>query len=269
MVVPGCNATASGSTRARDLHEALLVSVFTPDDLALVKGSPAGRRDWLDDVVVACAPTMAGVRADVERVLRQKGALLRQVRGRPDQSAEATLAVWNQHLSTAGERLGLARERCLARLAPMVAESYARVAGDAESAAVALGYVAPWRSDGLALALEEARVDELRRGTCLVGPQRDDVLLEVASLPARSHASQGEQRTLALALRLGAHRLVAETVGVVPVLLLDDLFSELDPGRSAALLAHLPPGQAILTTAGGLPEGALPEAVITLGPPPR
>lgn len=252
-------------SRARDLHEALLVSVFTPDDLALVKGPPAGRREWLDDVVVACAPTLAGVRTDVERVLRQKGALLRQVRGRPDSSAEATLAVWNQHLTTAGERLGLARARCLERLGPMVSQAYATIAERGSDGIVVLRHLAPWRVTGLAEALASVWDEELRRGTCLVGPQRDDVALDLADLPARSHASQGEQRSLALALRLGAHRLVTETVGVAPVLLLDDLFSELDPGRSASLLSHLPTGQAILTTAGGLPEGAHPDIVLTLG----
>jgi DNA replication and repair protein RecF len=97
-----------------------------------------------------------------------------------------------------------------------------------------------------------------------VGPQRDDVELAIGSMPARTHASQGEQRTLALALRLGAHRLVSDRTGSAPVLVLDDVLSELDPGRSAALLANLPSGQVVLTTASVLPDAAHPDAVIRI-----
>ena len=102
----------------------------------------------------------------------------------------------------------------------------------------------------------------LRRGASLVGPHRDDLVLTIAGLPSRTHASQGEQRSLALALRLAAHRVVADSTGAPPILLLDDVFSELDPERSAALLAHLPPGQTVLSSAAGLPPGARPELVL-------
>jgi DNA replication and repair protein RecF len=115
---------------------------------------------------------------------------------------------------------------------------------------------------GLAAALEAARRDELRRGVSLVGPHRDDLVLHLDGLPSRTHASQGEQRSLALALRLAAHRVVADATGSSPILLLDDVFSELDPDRSAALLAHLPPGQTVLSSAAGLPPGAMPELVL-------
>jgi DNA replication and repair protein RecF len=114
----------------------------------------------------------------------------------------------------------------------------------------------------LAAALTMARSDELRRGISLVGPQRDDLVLELEGRPARTHASQGEQRTLALALRLAAHQVITGAVGEPPVLLLDDVFSELDPARSEALVAHLPPGQALLTTAQALPPGAPPDLVL-------
>ncbi|MBA3655668.1 MAG: DNA replication and repair protein RecF, partial [Actinobacteria bacterium] len=113
----------------------------------------------------------------------------------------------------------------------------------------------------LADALAAARTDDVRRGVTTVGPHRDELLLVVNELAARTHASQGEQRSLALALRLAGHGVVTDTIDTTPTLLLDDVFSELDPARSEALLAHLPPGQALLTTAGGIPSGARPAAV--------
>ncbi len=144
----------------------------------------------------------------------------------------------------------------------MLAQAYDHVAGRA--AHVGVEYVAPWRETGLAVALEAARRDELRRGVSLVGPHRDELALTIDGLPSRTHASQGEQRSLALALRLGAHRLVTEATGSAPILLLDDVFSELDPERSAALLHHLPAGQTLLSSASGLPPGADPERVLTV-----
>ena len=150
----------------------------------------------------------------------------------------------------------------MADLEPALAKAYADVAPD--RGAVAAIYDAPWRAAGLAGALAEARADELRRGVCLVGPHRDDVGLRINAMPARTHASQGEQRSMALALRLAAHRLVADALDDVPVLLLDDVFSELDPGRTEALLHHLPAGQAVLTTAGPIPAGADPDQVVTV-----
>jgi DNA replication and repair protein RecF len=119
-----------------------------------------------------------------------------------------------------------------------------------------------WREGGLADARRAAQRDELRRGITLVGPHRDDLSLSIAGLPARTHASQGEQRSLALALRLASHAVVTEAVGEPPVLLLDDVFSELDPSRSRALVEYLPRGQAVLTTAAGLPPETRPELVL-------
>jgi DNA replication and repair protein RecF len=118
------------------------------------------------------------------------------------------------------------------------------------------------RDGGLTAALAAARADDLRRGASTVGPHRDDLALTIGGLPARSHASQGEQRSLAVALRLASHQVVTDTVGMAPVLLLDDIFSELDASRCDALLAALPPGQALLTSAAGLPPGARPEQVL-------
>jgi DNA replication and repair protein RecF len=205
------------------------------------------------------------LRSDLDRVLRQRNALLKQcIGGRGfDESAAFTLDVWDAKLTEAGEALAHARVELVAKLGPALTAAYAAVASLApDEVRVGVVYDAPWMADGLAAALAAARKDELRRGVTLVGPQRDDLVLSIGGLPARTHASQGEQRSLALALRLAAHAVVTDATGTAPVLLLDDEFSELDPGRSDALLASLPAGQTIITSASGLPPGAQPDLVL-------
>ncbi len=245
--------------RSADLAGALRVSVFSPDDLELVKAGPTGRRRYLDDALASLHPRNEAARRDFEKILRQRNALLQQAGGRLSGDVASTLEVWDARLAEAGEAIGRARADLVARLEPAVAKAYSQVSG-AGSATVA--YEAPWREEGLAAALVRARPDELRRGVSLVGPHRDELALAVDGLPARTHASQGEQRSLALALRLAAHDVVTELVGEPPLLLLDDVFSELDPSRSAALVEHLPRGQAVLTTAGPVPAGVVAEATI-------
>jgi DNA replication and repair protein RecF len=246
--------------RARDLLGALRVTVFSPDDLALVKGSPEQRRSFLDDTLVSLHPRYDQLRGDLERVLRQRSALLKQVGGRLDAEAQLTLDVFDAKLTEAGEALASARANLVAKLEPLLGDAYDRVARAA--ADVHATYDPPWRSTGLAEALVAARADDLRRGVSTVGPHRDDLDLKIAGLPARTHASQGEQRSLALAMRLAAHHIVTDITESSPVLLLDDVFSELDPDRSDALLRSLPPGQTILSTAAGLPPGIVPGAVL-------
>lgn len=246
--------------RARDLLGALRVTVFSPDDLALVKGSPGERRRYLDDVLVSLSPRYDQMQADLDRVLRQRGALLKQAGGRLAPEVELTLDVFDAKLAAAGEALASARRNLVASLEPLLAAAYDQVAR--EAAEVRATYAAPWMAVGLAAALAEARRDDLRRGVSTVGPHRDELDLAIGGLPARTHASQGEQRSLALALRLAAHHVVTEHTDATPVLLLDDVFSELDPDRSDALLRSLPPGQTVLSTAGGLPAGAVPGAVL-------
>jgi DNA replication and repair protein RecF len=248
--------------RARDLLGSLRVSVFTPDDLEIVKGGPGERRRFLDDALVAVHPRNDVLRAEVDRILRQRNALLRQARGRLDEGAAFTLDVWDAKLAEAGDSLAATREDLVRRLRPVLAASYDALAG--APASVTVEYVAPWRSAGLAAALAEARAEDLRRGVSTVGPQRDELLLTIAGAPARTYASQGEQRTLALALRLALHHVVTAATASAPVLLLDDVFSELDPDRGAALLDGLPAGQTLLTTAGTLPTGADPDVVLCL-----
>jgi DNA replication and repair protein RecF len=248
--------------RARDLLGVLRVTVFAPDDLDLVKGGPSERRRFLDDALVASHPRYDALRSEVDKVLKQRNALLKGAGGRLDESAGLTLDVWDSKLVTSGGALASARQNLLARLVPVLSQTYDAVAhGPAE---VTAGYVADWAGVGLAEALAAARRDDLRRGVSTVGPHRDDIELRIGGLPSRTHASQGEQRSLALALRLAAHHVITEVTGSAPILLLDDVFSELDPDRSDALLAHLPPGQTLLTSASGLPPKASPDRVLRI-----
>ncbi|MEE9414682.1 MAG: hypothetical protein V3V01_05305, partial [Acidimicrobiales bacterium] len=158
------------------------------------------------------------------------------------------------------EALTNARVETLNQLTPALTEAYDAVAR--EPAHLQPSYRSTWINDGLGSALAAARSDDLRRGVTTVGPHRDDIELLLAGLATRTHSSQGEQRSIALALRLAAHRAVTTVTGTPPVLILDDVFSELDPFRSTALLAHLPAGQALLTTASGLPAGAEPAQTV-------
>lgn len=256
--------------RARDLLGALRVTVFSPDDLVLVKGSPGDRRTYLDDTLVALHPRYDQARGDLDKILRQRGALLKQAGGRLTPEVELTLDVFDAKLVAAGEYLAGARRKLVEELGPVLQQAYQDLAG-VESTVVAV-YDPPWMATGLADALVASRRDDLRRGVSTVGPHRDELELVLDSMPARTHASQGEQRSLALALRLASHEVVTRRTEAPPVLLLDDVFSELDAGRSAALLASLPAGQTVLSTATDLPVGAVPgrtlhvaEGVVSVG----
>ena len=246
--------------RARDLLGVVRVSVFSPDDLTLVKGAPAERRRFLDDTLVALAVKYDALRLELERIVRQRNVLLRQVGGRLDEPAAVTLDVWDTKLAEVGERFGHARATLVERIGPLVAAAYGDLAGQATE--IGLAYDPPWRAAGLVASLAAARDTDLKRGVSTIGPHRDELELTVGGMPARTHASQGEQRTLALSLRLAAHRLVADRTGSTPVLVLDDVLSELDTGRANALLRHLPAGQVVITTAAAVPAAARPERVL-------
>jgi DNA replication and repair protein RecF len=248
--------------RGRDLLGLLPTTVFTPDDLVLIKGGPAERRRYLDETLVLLRPSHDALRSEVERILRQRNTLLKQAGGRLTPDVETTLDVWDAKFADAGQRWAEARRELVGALTPAVTEAAAHLSGGAVE--IGLAYESAWLAEGLAVALAAGRDADVRRGLTLVGPHRDELAVTLAGLPARTQASQGEQRTLALALRLGAHRLAADRLGVPPVLLLDDVFSELDPGRSHALLAHLPAGQTILTTASAVPDGAHPDLVLAV-----
>jgi DNA replication and repair protein RecF len=256
--------------RSRDLLGALRSTVFSPDDLSLVKGGPSERRRYLDGTLVATDVRMDELVGKVDRALRQRNALLRQAGGRLDDSARATLDVWDQRLGADGELLAEARYHLAVRLAPELARAYGRLAGDEGDGdlAATAEYAPAWSKaaggPGLEQALGDARKEDVRRGVTTVGPHRDELELAIAGRAARTHASQGEQRSLAVALRLASHFVVTAAAGSPPILLLDDVLSELDPGRSSALMGMLPPGQALLTTAGPLPSEPVPERVLVV-----
>lgn len=248
--------------RTRDLLGVIRTSVFSPDDLVLVKGSPGERRRFLDTSLTALAVRNDALRRDLDRAIRQRSVLLRQSGGRLDESSAATLDVWDGRMAELGDLMGTERAMLVERLEPLVIEAYSRLAG--VDVSVRLDYDPEWRRSGLADALARSRQDDLRRGVSTVGPHRDELEVELDGMPARTHASQGEQRTLALALRLAAHRLIAERVGSTPILVLDDVLSELDEGRATALLDDLPAGQIVITSASPLPEAARPDRVIRI-----
>jgi DNA replication and repair protein RecF len=252
------------------LASAAPCTIFSPDDLALISGGPRGRRDLLDDTLAVLDAEGARAADETDRVLRQRAALLRQSGGRTTPDVSTTLEVWDQRLADAGKVLVAARERLVAELEPLVGAAYGRLAGapsEPGHEVVAAHYERSWEGD-LLDALGAAQTEDLRRGLNTVGPHRDDLAVVLDGRAARTHASQGEQRCLALALRLGIHELVRTRTALDPTLLLDDVFSELDPARSRALVAELPGGQSILTTASPLPEGiavALVVPIETLG----
>jgi DNA replication and repair protein RecF len=265
-----CNKQAVN--RTRELFGLLRVTVFAPDDLELVKGPPAERRAYLDDLLVMLGARYDAARTDYERVLRQRNALLRG--GVRDDASRATLEVFDDQLARAGTELVRGRLRLVERAAPLIASAYAELSDDHRT--VGARYEAEWNDepltgdDGAAIdaalrgALQRRRRAEIERGATLVGPHRDELRLAIGNLEARTQGSQGEQRTLALALRLAGHQAVTEVTGTTPVLALDDVFSELDAARAAALVRNLPAGQTLLTTAGVLPEDVHPEARMTV-----
>jgi DNA replication and repair protein RecF len=248
--------------RTRDLLGVLRVSVFSPDDLELVKGSPGERRHFLDNTLVNLAVKNDALRLELDRVLRQRNTLLRQSNGRLSEEIGFSLDVWDEKLASVGDEMGHQRAVLIAQLQPLVELAYQRLAG--RPLAVGMTYEPAWRRGGLRAALAESRKDDVRRGVSTVGPHRDDVDLTLGALPARTHASQGDMRSLALSLRLAAHELVGDRAEMTPLLILDDVLSELDPGRCSSLLTHLPPGQVVITTASPLPDSAQPDRVIRI-----
>jgi DNA replication and repair protein RecF len=280
-------------TRARDLLGWLRAVLFAPEDLALVKGDPDGRRRFLDELLTLRWPRFAGIRSDYERVVKQRSALLRSSGAARSarENALATLAVWDDQLVRLGSELAAARIRLASELAPLVAATYdeiapgrgdpslsyragwvgagwtapaqdepdessptgAAVPGEAEEFMVEVARASP--DDGqaavaarMSAALLRVREREFDRGVCLVGPHRDDLVVVLSGLPARGFASQGESWSLALGLRLASHDLLSAD-GDQPVLLLDDVFAELDTARRAALARRVERTEQVLITA--------------------
>jgi DNA replication and repair protein RecF len=232
---------------------ALRTVAFLPDDLDLVKGSPAGRRDFLDDVATQIWPASALDQAEFDRTLRQRNSYLKQ--GDRD---VATLDVWDTRLAQAAGKVMARRARAAMALKETLVDSYGRIAG--EETAVHFTYQSDWGGTldpttptgewvaNLTAALRERRRLDLELRNTGSGPHRDDPAISLLGRESRHQASQGEQRTLALALRLATHRAVANQTDRLPLLLLDDVYSELDPDRSKALTDALPEAQTFVTT---------------------
>lgn len=178
-----------GGARRRDLGEVIQTIVFSPDDLDLVKGPPSGRRELVDDLAVSCRPAAADDLRTLERVLKQRNALLKQAGGRVTPEVALSLDVWDERLAVAGDLIGTQRRDLVVALAPHVTEAYHRIAGS--DVAVRISYEPEWLVDGLASALARSRTDELRRGVSLVGPHRDDLTLRLASMSARTRVPGG------------------------------------------------------------------------------
>jgi len=256
--------------RPRDVLGILRTVLFSPEDLALVRGDPGERRRFLDELLVLRAPRYAGVRADYEKVLKQRNALLKTAgkrrTGREDPYALSTLEVWDDHLAVAGAELLAARLNLVADLAPYTASAYMGVAPDSRPAqityrssigeAIPAGYGVAGEAraepsvlkDVLLTALGEARKAELERGISLVGPHRDELELILGEVPAKGYASHGESWSFALALRLGSYELLRGEAGE-PVLLLDDVFAELDRKRRSRLAEVAAGAEQVLVTA--------------------
>ena len=261
--------------RPRDLLGALRVVLFSPEDLAIVKGDPGERRRFIDELVTARWPRLAGVRADYDQVLRQRSSLLKTLSGRGPRAAGAdvagTLDIWDAQLAALGAELVAARLATLAELGPLLASAYADIAptnsvatatykssafvSPVESVEVPTPLVEPVETmtiAELAAQLEgrmrERRGEEIARGLCLVGPHRDDITLTLGDLPTKGYASHGEAWSMALGLRLAGFALLRAD-GVEPVLILDDVFAELDETRRARLAELIGGAEQVLITA--------------------
>jgi DNA replication and repair protein RecF len=257
----------SAVPRARDVLGVLRTVLFAPEDLGIVKGDPAQRRGYLDDLLVARSPRYAAVHADYERVLKQRNALLKSAgSARRAGSGLRTLDVWDAHLAEAGAAVLAGRHELVAALRPLVDKAYSAVSRGGGPAL--LDYRSTLADDvaesadrdllaaALAAALAEARDRELDRGITLAGPHRDDLVLSIGELPARGYASHGESWSFALALRLAAYDLLRSDGGE-PVLVLDDVFAELDNLRREALADVVAPAEQVLVTAavaGDVPD---------------
>ena len=256
----------------REIVGILQAVLFAPEDLALVRGDPADRRRYLDDLAIVRRPLIAAVRADYDRVVRQRTALLKSLSGaryRGDRGALDTLDVWDARLAEHGAELMAARIDLINHLAPELEKAYQLLAPGSRPAAVAyrasIHSLVSEGADGAAgsdrelleaallTALSARRDAELERGVCLVGPHRDDLELRLGDQPAKGFASHGESWSFAIALRLAAYELLRAD-GSEPVLLLDDVFAELDAARRLALATVAEAAEQVLVTAAVLED---------------
>ena len=255
--------------RAREALGIVSTVLFSPEDLQLIKGEPAYRRRFLDDLAVSLRPSVAAYRSDYERILRQRNTLLKSMRrGNTDESALNTLRIWNEQLATTGAHLLQARLRVLAVVLPQTQRAYNELTDGSKNVTVSYeSTIFPVISsttlqqaalmsvndlqETLLRGFAEKQSEELDRGVTLVGPHRDEIVLELGGIPARGFASHGETWSLALALRLGSwyvHRADDDSPGASPILILDDVFAELDSARRHRLGAIVAGAEQVLVT---------------------
>jgi DNA replication and repair protein RecF len=254
--------------RARELLGLVRTVVFAPDDLALVKGDPTERRRFADDLLVLHqGARYAGTRSDYDRVLKQRNTLLKtaRVRGSSAEAALSTLEVWDAKLAAIGAEIMAARAHVVEQLNPLLGKAYEAVARGASRDDAVLTYKPsfdpaepdPDLEQAMLAEIERRRPDELDRGVSLVGPHRDDLLCSLGEFPVKGYASHGESWSFALAMRLASYELLRST-GDDPVLILDDVFAELDTGRRAQLADLVSGAEQVLVTAAvpeDIPEG--------------
>lgn len=262
-----------GAIKTRELPRYFSSVLFAPEDLALVRGEPSGRRRFMDELLVLRTPRMSGVIADYERVLKQRNTLLKSARSSGIKEGQlGTLDIWDERLVALGTELIVARSTLVTELSPEVARHYEAVAGDDHSArlstylsilastpddemqddrATASGDLAPETiAESFRAALARLRRTELDRGLTLVGPHRDDLVLSLNGMPARGYASHGESWSFALALKLASATVLRRESSVGdPVLILDDVFAELDESRRGRLAGAVADFEQVLITA--------------------
>ncbi len=237
-------------SRVSDINKVTPVTVFAAQDIEVVRGAPQLRRDFLDQCVAMLFPRGSSIISSVEKVLRQRGVLLKQTGGILTAEVASTLEVWDQQLSFYASKLVELRKELVELMTPYVFEAYRVVSGKDET--VSLAYKCSWDGD-LYSELVSHRREDLRRQTNSIGPHRDEVEIDLDGHPIRHNGSQGEQRTAAYALKIAFHSLYRDRIGEDPILLLDDVFSELDESRGEAILKSVSATQTILTTTGNIP----------------
>lgn len=245
-------------SRARDVLGTVRCVVFAPEDMRLVRGDPSDRRRFLDDLMVQVAPRYLGLRSEYDRVVKQRNALLRSLGGRSDRTADAALSVWDEQLVAVGSELLWGRLNAVRRLSEPVSQSYEAISASPVAAKIEYRTTISDADDladagdvreAMQTSLEKRRREELARSVTLVGPHRDDLSISLESMPAKGYASHGESWSICLALRLASYSVISEIADDPPVLILDDVFAELDSNRRRRLTAAVTEANQVIVTA--------------------
>jgi DNA replication and repair protein RecF len=262
---PGTNKVSLNGnplTRPRDILGLVTTVIFSPEDLELVKGEPSARRKFIDELSTLLAPKFSNTRSDYERTLKQRNTLLKSLgRRSPSPQARATLDAWDEQLISSGSEMIFTRLENIKKIQPHVTEFGTTISGDTEP--LHLNYLNSWLSpetkdikeiENLFRAeLENRNKDEIDRGLTLVGPHRDDLNIQLSDMPAKGYASHGQSWSIAIALRLAAFKTLREHDDD-PILILDDVFAELDERRRNRLISIISDVEQTLITAAVLED---------------